>query len=1149
MTISICLTTLGTLSQSAFVNIYSNLDVVTPIYTNIPVSSLFGANCSFIATIPDGTSSILLQQVDKSECFINLTILTSDFCDVCNLRFDVFSSSTVGRIVAGNLIDDCPNTSITDYIIDWYGPNSTTNIAFTSGKGTFFSGYAFTHPLINNTAIVANPGTYFPQIRKIRINGIVFTQSGGTGSAISDINSCFSGDTVLVSTLDCSNGVSDKSQYTHQISFRAVANGIPPQALQSTIELSSTTKYFAWAFRSFQIPDRIRFTFSGSSYSDPIVFEDLYVGAGGNLVTSPGFSNQTLSVNVAAKSASTITTQQYIPKVNVLTGLTINNGDKIFIDVTPNTSNFQTDWDLYINPCLTTFDCTNCIFDNNLVNERSFKLIGSSLALNPPDNCNKVSWRYQLSGCNDTYLQTDFFKYVFFGDVTNPNGATFNQTFFNVLSSVFKHDGVSIFTPTGISSLQNTGNVTAPRFNCSTPTGYDTAIPGSTTPLCAPPNDNYIRYTKQNIGPSGTGIFKMYFSDISDFNFYWTNINAGINAVFSQNIVSYNPLDFGYYTYLILQIPNAQGQTPCGDGVIPYIYNFHFTTVVTSGYTGGYYEIQLTMPTIQNQIPNVVCSNCTGITQYNVNKINNSSTGTTQSQEGLLIDFVSNKGSRYFTPYWQYFTVNGNIEYSNEASIGYQIAIPRYLNETYMYSGSPLTLIPSLTAQTCDLTNLMVLQPGGGYPSPNNQWYDTRPYQYTFYNLKQNKNIIRLNSNGTNDNTFVNGTSFNSNNFALGLQNDGGILVSGNFTQFNFVNINRICRLDSNGSLDTSFVVGTGFNSVAFDCLIQPDGSIIFGGIFTTYNGTPINRICRILPNGNIDTSFTIGGGFSNAVTTLALQPLDNKILVGGVFTSFNGTPRNYICRLNPNGTNDATFNIGTGFNGGVETICLLPSGKILVGGNFTSFNGTPTNYICRLNSDGTLDTTFNVGGSGFSNTVSNPINVRDIKLQSTGKLIVAGIFGSYNGVSVKKICRLFDDGTLDTTFNIGSVGPTPSFAYIFTIAIQSDDKIIIGGQFTQINNINYRGICRLEPDGDIDSTFIVGNGFNNSGEIQRILIQPDNKILVTGSFQQYGDAPNDFSDWGISTFAYADVNINPNFPIYIYSGGSVVYSDPNYIL
>ena len=1148
MTISICLTTLGTLSQSAFVNIYSNLDTVTPIYTNIPVSSLFGANCSFIATIPDGSSSILLQQVDNLECFINLSILTSDFGCVCNLRFDILSSTTVGRIFAGNLIDDCSGTTITDYVVDWYGPNSTTNIAFTSGFGTFFSGYSFTHPLINNTAIVANPGTYFPQIRKIRINGIVFTQSGGTGSAISDINSCFSADTVTVSALDCSNGVSDKTQYTHQISFRAVANGVPPQALQSTIELSSTTKYFAWAFRSFQIPDRIRFTFSGSSYSDPIVFEDLYIGAGGNLVTSPGISNQTLSVNVAAKSASTATIQQYLPKVNVLTGLTINNGDKIFIDVTPNTSNFQTDWDLYVNPCLTTFDCTNCITDNNLIDEFSFKLIGSSIALNPPDSCNRLSWNYQLSGCNNTYLQTDFFKYMFFGNVSSPNGATYGTNFFNVLPSQFRHDDVSIFTPTGVSSIRNTTNVFSPRFNCGSPLGSQSAI-GSTTPLCAPPNNNYIRYTKQNIGPSGTGIFKMYFSDISDFNFYWTNINACINYVLINNISSYSPLDFGYYTYLILQIPNAQGQTSCGDGVIPYIYNFHFTTVVTSGNTGGYYEIQLTMPTIQNQIPHVLCSNCTGQTQNNVNKINFSSTGTTQSQEGLLIDFVSNKGSRYFTPYYMYVTLTGGLSYSYETAISYNILLARYLNETYMYSGTPLTLIPSLTAQTCDFTNKMELLGSSSlYPSPNSQYYQTRPYAYHFYSLRQNIQIIRLNSNGIYDNTFVNGKSFNNNDlFTIGLQSDGKILASGNFTSFNFTNVNRVCRLDSSGGLDTGFVVGTGFNNISYDCLIQPDGNIIFGGIFTTYDGNSRNYICRLLPNGSIDTTFTIGSGFNNYVATLVLQPLDSKILVGGAFMFFNGVSRNFICRLNSDGTNDSSFNIGTGFNSVVEKICLLPSGKILVGGNFTSFNGVSVGKICRLNNDGTLDTTFNVGGSGFSGVL---INVRDIKLQSTGKIIVAGIFDSYNGTSVKKICRLFDNGTLDTTFNIGGVGPTPIFAYILTVAIQSDDKIIIGGQFTQVNNNNYRGICRLDSNGGVDPTFIVGNGFNSAGEIRKILIQPDGKVLAAGNFYQYGDNPNDFSDFGVFSFGFDNGDIqNPTFPVYIYSGGTVVYSDPAYIV
>ena len=190
MVISICLTNLGSLNLTSNVDIYSNVDgYTTPIYTNIPISSLYGANCTFTATVPSG--STILQIIDPiSGCNSSINIQSSDFCDDCNLRFSVFSSTTTCRIVAGLLIDDCSGTTITDYIIDWYGPSSSTSIAYTSGYGNAFLGYNYTHPLVNNTAIVAAPGVYFPQIRKIKINGLVFTQSGGTGSYLADLNSC-----------------------------------------------------------------------------------------------------------------------------------------------------------------------------------------------------------------------------------------------------------------------------------------------------------------------------------------------------------------------------------------------------------------------------------------------------------------------------------------------------------------------------------------------------------------------------------------------------------------------------------------------------------------------------------------------------------------------------------------------------------------------------------------------------------------------------------------------------------------------------------------------------------------------------------------------------------------------------------------------
>ena len=78
--------------------------------------------------------------------------------------------------------------------------------------------------------------------------------------------------------------------------------------------------------------------------------------------------------------------------------------------------------------------------------------------------------------------------------------------------------------------------------------------------------------------------------------------------------------------------------------------------------------------------------------------------------------------------------------------------------------------------------------------------------------------------------------------------------------------------------------------------------------------------------------TFDIGTGFDNTVRVIDIQP-DGKILVGGDFTKYNGTSRNRIVRLNSNGSIDTSFNIGTGFNDDVWTIDIQPDGKILVGG------------------------------------------------------------------------------------------------------------------------------------------------------------------------------------------------------------------------
>ncbi len=160
-----------------------------------------------------------------------------------------------------------------------------------------------------------------------------------------------------------------------------------------------------------------------------------------------------------------------------------------------------------------------------------------------------------------------------------------------------------------------------------------------------------------------------------------------------------------------------------------------------------------------------------------------------------------------------------------------------------------------------------------------------------------------------------------------------------------------------------------GANGAVYTTILQPDGKILIGGQFTTYNGITANRIARLNTDGTLDTTFTVGTGADSSVNTITLQP-DGKILIGGAFTTYNGTTVNHVARLNADGTLDTTFVTGTGTNGSVFTIALQPDGKILIGGWFTTYNGTTANYIARLNTDGTLDTTFT---TGTSNDMSPP--------------------------------------------------------------------------------------------------------------------------------------------------------------------------------
>ncbi len=243
---------------------------------------------------------------------------------------------------------------------------------------------------------------------------------------------------------------------------------------------------------------------------------------------------------------------------------------------------------------------------------------------------------------------------------------------------------------------------------------------------------------------------------------------------------------------------------------------------------------------------------------------------------------------------------------------------------------------------------------------------------------------------------------------------------------------------------------------------------------------------------------FNIGTGFNNSVLSIVPQP-DGKILVGGEFTDFNGNTRNRLVRLNSDGTEDTDFytNLGTGFGSTVRGIALQSDGKILVVGSYTAFNGNTRNRLVRLNSDGTEDTAFYTNlGTGFNDAV----NV--IALQSDGKILVGGDFGQFNGAVRNRLMRFNADLTVDTAFsaNLGS-GPSGE---VRAIALQSDGKILVGGFFGIFDGTLRLRLVRLNTDGTEDTAFYTNLGNSFSSAVLAIALQSDGKILVGGEFTDF---------------------------------------------
>jgi len=286
---------------------------------------------------------------------------------------------------------------------------------------------------------------------------------------------------------------------------------------------------------------------------------------------------------------------------------------------------------------------------------------------------------------------------------------------------------------------------------------------------------------------------------------------------------------------------------------------------------------------------------------------------------------------------------------------------------------------------------------------------------------------------------------------------------------------NHIVKLNPDRSVDTSFNIGEGMSyHVVYtgESMTQlADLSTIYTGSFTTFNGVTINRILKLLPNGQVDSSFNIGTGFDNNTSNIQQASL-GRLYVTGLFGSYNGVSSPRLIRLLSDGSVDTTFNVGTGFNNLTVYSLVNPDDSLYISGYFTTYKGltVPTGII-KLDSMGNVDSSFN-GGIGFNVGNLQPITLA--RIQGEDSFYAAGYFTAYKGISEPYIIKLMPDGSKDPSFNAGT-GFTQGVGgntFVWRIKVIWEDKLLISGGFTFYNGTNSLGIIILNKDGSIYKTF-----------------------------------------------------------------------------
>ncbi|SKC07678.1 protein of unknown function [Sphingobacterium nematocida] len=321
---------------------------------------------------------------------------------------------------------------------------------------------------------------------------------------------------------------------------------------------------------------------------------------------------------------------------------------------------------------------------------------------------------------------------------------------------------------------------------------------------------------------------------------------------------------------------------------------------------------------------------------------------------------------------------------------------------------------------------------------------------------------------------------------------NGKFMVGGFLTEFNRRDVGGLARLTDKGLLDTMVVpvinpdpenkplngidtvsaFNGGFLGGVSYVFPAPDNGVYVVGSFLShwkidynyssrevrrYIYTKVNSVAKLKENGSLDSSFNINNAGVNGVVSGAVQLNDGRIVISGLFNSYNGTPAANIVCIKPNGEVDPTFTAAGGSNKEISSITHNPTnGKVVLAGSFTSYGGKPTNGVVVLNNSGAIDETFTFGDlDGETPNYAYKLN--------NGRILVTGSFLKYNNASRRGILILEPNGVAkQENNNLGTFSGIPR-TLVETTSSLGNPAILLGGFIFSVDGKQANNIVKIE--------------------------------------------------------------------------------------